>query len=75
MIGALGELDSIDNDINDLWLCHFDLTIFLLLDIDSKVILDVSLVLNIQPYSLNLLYCLVYLSGVCSREYFIVYIV
>ena len=42
--GVLGELYIIDDAINDLRLRQLYLTIFLLLDIDAKVILYVSLV-------------------------------
>ena len=73
--GVLEELYILDNDINDMQLSQFGITIVLLLDIDAQVILDVSLVLNSQPCLLNLLYCLVYDSGVWPHEYAIVYIV
>ena len=58
--GVLGDMEIIDNYVNDLRLRQLDLAIVLLLDVDSRIILDVSLALNIQPCSLNLLYCLVY---------------
>ena len=47
MGGILGELNIIDNSINDLRLRQIDLAIALLLDVDAKVILNVSFVLNV----------------------------
>ena len=47
MGGILGELNIIDNYINDLRLRQIDLAIALLLDVDAKVILNFSFVLNV----------------------------
>ena len=44
---VLGELDIIDNAINDLRLRKFDPTIVLIPNIDAKVILNLPLVLNV----------------------------
>ena len=43
----LGDLDFIDNSINDLRLHQIDLAIYFLLDVDAKVILNVFLVLDV----------------------------
>ena len=45
--GVIGELDIIDDIINDFRLHRLNLAIALLLDVDTKVILDVYLVLNV----------------------------
>ena len=58
--GVIGELEIIDNAINDLRLHQIDLTIVLLLNIDNKLILNVSHVLNISPGYFNLLHILIY---------------
>ena len=49
--GFLGELDIIDKDINDLRLRQLDITISLLLDVNTKVILNISLGIETKPYS------------------------
>ena len=56
MCGVLGKLDIIDNDINYLRLSQIDPAIAFLLDVDAKEILDVFLVLDALPCSLNLVY-------------------
>ena len=45
--GVLGDMEIIDNYVNDLRLRQLDLAIVLLLDVDSRLILDVFLALNI----------------------------
>ena len=42
--GVLGELDVIDDDVNDLSLCYLDICFVLILNVDAKVIPYVALV-------------------------------
>ena len=41
--GVIGEMNIVNNAINDMWLRQFDIIIVLILDIDTKVIFNVSL--------------------------------
>ena len=44
---VLGYLDVIDDSVNDFRLCQLDIDIVLILDVDTKVIFYVALVLNV----------------------------